>query len=154
MEKKIFLASRQASSYIICAFQDNVRHCGHYRKNYFEYTRCDIESAYVTCSAADFRIPSLPIPTIGGRQTGETGKHIRQYSKFLKHMMCSQSINKSFFIHHPRTGYDFSTTKSQKASYWYALNTFGKLSNSAGTKDFSFESFMKHRFLLPFNLSG
>ena len=71
LEKNIPIASRQTCSYIICAFQDNVRHCGHYQKNYFEYSRCGIQNAYVTCSAADFRIPSLPIPTIGGQQAGD-----------------------------------------------------------------------------------
>ena len=71
LEKNLQIHCRQACSYIICGFQDNVTHCGNYQKNYFEYTRCGIQNAYVTCSAADFRIPSLPIPTIGGQQSGD-----------------------------------------------------------------------------------
>ena len=61
--------------------------------------------------------------------------------------------SKAFFVH-THTGYDFTDESALKASYWYVVNTFGKLASNAGTKDFSFDSWKSHRFLLPFNLSG
>lgn len=51
------------------------------------------------------------------------------------------------------TGYDFSTTQGKKASYWYALSQFGKIT-ARGTKDLPYNYWLTDRFLLPFCLSA
>jgi len=49
-------------------------------------------------------------------------------------------------------GFAFQDDYAAKCSYLHVLDTLSKL-NEKGTEDFSFETFMKKKFILPFKLS-
>ena len=75
-------------------------------------------------------------------------------NQFANQPMSHFSIKKTLFLPYSQlTGYDFSSNEKQKASFFYVLQQFGKLTKN-GNKDFEFETWKKNRFILPFCLSG
>ena len=101
-------------------------------------------------------MPSIPSSdnggSIHGKQTDD--RHALSLKTYLmKDLSLSLSLSLSPVPNQQLIGYDFSSTEKQKASFFYVLQQFGKLSNN-GNKDFDFETWKKTRFILPFCLSG
>ena len=65
IEKKIQINSRDPCSFLIIFLQNNICHTGSFKENYWTFKQENLKHAYISCSAGDLRIPSLPIDDIG-----------------------------------------------------------------------------------------
>ena len=70
VEKKIGISCRDSCSFLIVLLQNNICHTGSFKENYWTFSQENLKNAYITCSAGDLRIPSLPIDDIGGESAG------------------------------------------------------------------------------------
>ena len=71
VEKKISISCRDSCSFLIVFLQNNICHTGSFKENYWTFSQENLKNAYITCSAGDLRIPSLPIDDIGGESAGK-----------------------------------------------------------------------------------